>query len=129
MSECEKTTILLVDDRPENLFALGRIFEDSGYILLQAGSGYEALRIVLQTHIDLILLDVRMPGMDGYQTCERLKANERTRDIPVIFISALDDIRDKINGFKAGGVDYVTKPPQAEEVLARVNAHLAIRQL
>ncbi len=129
MSDADKATVLCVDDKAENLFVLERILEDSGYTLLQANSGYEALRIALKHEIDLILLDVRMPGMDGYQVCARLKEDERTRDIPVIFISALGDLRDKVNGFQVGGVDYVTKPLQAEEVRSRVKSHLAIQQL
>jgi PleD family two-component response regulator len=78
---------------------------------------------------DLILLDIMMPDMDGYEACERIKADERTRDIPVLFISALDEMEDKVKAFTAGGVDYITKPFQAEEVLARVQTHLALRDL
>ena len=78
---------------------------------------------------DLILLDIRMPGMDGFEVCRALKANPKTRDIPVIFISALDDVGDKVRAFEAGGVDYITKPFQFEEVIARVETHLALRRL
>jgi CheY-like chemotaxis protein len=78
---------------------------------------------------DLILLDIVMPGMSGYELCEHLKADEKTRDIPIIFISALDEVADKVRGFSVGGVDYITKPFQAEEVLARVGTHLTLREL
>jgi PleD family two-component response regulator len=100
-----------------------------GYRVRLAASGEEALGAVQAALPDLILLDVHMPRMDGYQTCERLKRDERTRHVPVIFISALDQTEDKAKAFVVGGVDYVTKPIQIEEVLARLQTHLSLRDL
>ena len=91
-------------------------------------NGRQALQAVEQDPPDLILLDITMPEMDGYEVCRRLKANERSRDVPVIFLTALTDTADKVRAFDAGGVDYVTKPFQFEEVLARVKTHIALRR-
>jgi PAS domain S-box-containing protein len=120
-------TILAVDDKLENLKVLIKNLEDSGFELMVAQSGEEALKRVDRIIPDIILLDVLMPGIDGFETCRRLKQNEATQDIPVIFMTALTETVDKVKGFKAGAVDYLTKPLQHEEVLARVNAHLSIR--
>ena len=124
----QRTTILAVDDKLANLKILIKYLEDSGYELMVAKSGEEALKHVERITPDIILLDVLMPGIDGFETCHRLKQNEATQDIPVIFMTALTDTVDKVKGFKAGAVDYLTKPLQHEEVLARVNAHLFIRR-
>jgi DNA-binding NtrC family response regulator len=124
-----KAIILVVDDTPENLRFLRRILKEQDYEVRAFSEGAFALESAYSATPDLILLDVKMPGMDGYAVCERLKADERTRDIPVIFVSALDDIDDKVKGFEAGGVDYITKPFQAEEVLARVRIHLLLQRL
>jgi len=124
----QRTTILAVDDKLANLKILIKYLEDSGYELMVAKSGEEALKHVERITPDIILLDVLMPGIDGFETCHRLKQNEATQDIPVIFMTALTDTVDKVKGFKAGAVDYLTKPLQHEEVLARVNAHLSIRR-
>jgi sigma-B regulation protein RsbU (phosphoserine phosphatase) len=121
--------ILLVDDNPANLRLLSQLLGEHGYHLRAATSGSRALASIELTPPDLILLDIRMPGMDGYQVCQQLKASSRTADIPVIFISALDDIQDKVRAFQAGGVDYIIKPFQLEEVLARVEIHLSLRRL
>ncbi len=123
------TDILIVDDAPANLQLLSRMLMAQGYKVRLSASGEEALAAVRQTLPDLILLDVHMPKMDGYKACERLKEDERTRHVPVIFISALDQTEDKTRAFTAGGVDYVTKPIQIEEVLARLHTHLSLRDL
>lgn len=120
-------TILIVDDQPTNLKVLLRLFEEHHYKILIAENGERALQAALQQP-DLILLDVMMPGMNGFETCRRLKANQATAEIPIIFMTALDNIVDKIEGFKAGAVDYITKPFQQSEVLARVGIHITLRR-
>jgi two-component system cell cycle sensor histidine kinase/response regulator CckA len=124
-----KSDILVVDDIRENINLLTALLETSGYRVYQASDGNEALELALNKLPDLILLDVRMPGMDGYEVCRQLKASEMTVGIPVIFVSALDEAEDKVLGFSVGGVDYVTKPFQVKEVLARVQTHLTLRNL
>ena len=119
--------IQIVDDNPQNLAILSSILAVHGYEVRTAISGSLALKSAQKNPPDLIILDVRMPGLDGYQVCERLKADEHTRDVPVIFISAMDQVLDKVKAFSVGGVDYVTKPFQAQELLARVEMHLALR--
>jgi phosphoserine phosphatase RsbU/P len=121
--------ILLVDDNPANLRLLSQILSERGYNPRAVASGPRALASVEMTPPDLILLDVRMPGMDGYEVCRQLKADPKTAGIPVLFISALDEIQDKMKAFAAGGVDYITKPFQLEEVIARVETHLALQRL
>lgn len=124
-----KASILIVDDTPANLRLLSQMLSEQGYHVRPVPDGSLALAAVRAAPPDLILLDIRMPEMDGYQVCEHLKADSRVQDIPVIFISALDATQDKVRAFQAGGVDYVTKPFQAAEVLARVETHLALREL
>ncbi|MFT5720029.1 MAG: diguanylate cyclase (GGDEF)-like protein/PAS domain S-box-containing protein [Motiliproteus sp.] len=119
-------TVLIVDDNPYNLNVLSALLRQEGYRVRPALSGEIALRAIQASLPDLILLDVRMPGIDGYETCRRLQTDERSRNVPVIFISALQDTEDKLAGFRAGGVDYVAKPFQAEEVLARVKTHIQL---
>jgi DNA-binding response OmpR family regulator len=121
--------ILVVDDASANLLLLTNLLTGHGYTVHPASDGELALEFVQSILPDLILLDIRMPGMDGYEICRRLKADERTRSIPIIFISILEDEYDKVKGFQAGGVDYITKPFQPEEVLARVRTHLSLREL
>ncbi|MFZ6818420.1 sensor histidine kinase [Undibacterium sp. Ji22W] len=121
--------LLIVDDNPNNLQILHRILSHAGYKVRPALSGEIALRAIESSRPDLILLDVRMAGLDGYETCEILKANPATAAIPIIFISALQDVQDKLRGFQVGGVDFVSKPFQEEEVLARVHTHFQIHQL
>lgn len=123
----EGETILIVDDNPINLGVVVENLEQHGYNVLVALGGEEALRRAAFAGPDLILLDVMMPGLDGFETCRRLRSDPVTYDIPVVFMTALDDIRDKIAAFDAGAVDYVAKPFQIEEVLARVGTHLALR--
>jgi len=126
MDESE-AKILIVDDKPENLRLLTSILKEAGYIVRQLRSGQMVLASVLDAPPDLILLDIMMPETDGYEVCRRLKGEERTRGIPVIFISALGDVADKIKGFSLGGVDYITKPFREEEVLVRVRNHLMLK--
>jgi CheY-like chemotaxis protein len=127
ISADEQPTILVVDDTPANLSVLLDALKNRGYRLLVARDGESALVRARYARPDLILLDIMMPGMDGIETCARLKADEQLRDIPVIFTTALTDSQSKVRGLQAGGVDYITKPFQAEEVLARVQIHLALR--
>jgi PAS domain S-box-containing protein len=124
-----KGVIVIVDDNPTNLGVLFDFLTDSGFRVLVAQDGESAIQKVEYARPDLILLDVMMPGIDGFETCRRLKANSSTQDIPVIFMSALSETVDKVTGFNLGAVDYVTKPIQQEEVKARVNTHLTIRSL
>ncbi len=121
--------ILVIDDTPENLALLSQILKDKGYKVRSVTKGSTGLRGAKAAPPDLILLDVKMPEMNGYQVCQHLKADEITCDIPVIFISALGDVLDKVKAFEVGGVDYITKPLQVEEVLARIETHLTIRRL
>lgn len=123
------TTILIIDDLPANLGVIVEHLESVGYRVVVAQEGEEGVRRAEFVRPDLILLDVLMPRMDGFETCCRLKANAKTQDIPVIFMTALTDAADKVKAFAAGGVDYVTKPFQHEEVMARVNTHLSLRAM
>ncbi len=127
MTETKKANILVVDDTKENLRLLVKTLGDEGYRVRPALSGPIALEAARNEAPDLILLDIRMPGMDGYQVCRALKQDSSLKHIPVIFISAMDRLEDKVKGFEAGGVDYVSKPFQTEEVLARVGTHLALK--
>ena len=127
--ELPTNTVLVVDDTPANLGSLTEYLKGEGYKTLIASNGDIALGRAQYVQPDLILLDVLMPGMDGFETCRRLKADPATRDIPVIFMTALTGTEDKVKGFEAGGVDYVTKPIQYEEVLARIRTHLTLRNL
>jgi CheY-like chemotaxis protein len=121
--------ILVVDDTPDSLRLLVGILTGKGYKVRPAPSGTYALTTIQKERPDLILLDIMMPKMDGFEVCRRLKADEHTQNIPVIFISALDKVFDKVTAFAAGGVDYITKPFEIEEVLARVSTHLTICNL
>jgi two-component system, sensor histidine kinase and response regulator len=122
-------SILVIDDAPNNLRLLMDILTEHGYDIRASAEAEFGLETARLSHPDLILLDILMPDIDGYTICQRLKTDERTRDIPVIFISALGNIADKLKGFEAGGVDYITKPFQAEEVVARVTLHLKLHAL
>lgn len=121
--------ILVVDDNLENLRLLSTILTEKGYKVRPAPSGSLALKSVRSILPDIVLLDIKMPKMNGYEVCRRLKADERTRDVPVLFISVMAEVTDKIKGFNVGGVDYISKPFQHEEVLARVGTHLALRRI
>jgi len=124
-----KGNILIVDDSLANLRLLTQMLAKRGYEVRPLTNGLQALEAARLMPPDLILLDIMMPEIDGYEVCERLKADSQTRDIPVIFISALDETQDKVKAFTVGGVDYIPKPFQVEEVLARVETHLALRNL
>lgn len=124
-----KYSILIVDDVPANLAVVAEHLARSGFQIKVASTGEIGLKIAQRTLPDLILLDVMLPGMDGYEICRLLKADEKTQDIPVIFMTAMTQTDHKIRGFKEGGVDYITKPLQQEEVLARVSTHLHLRAL
>ncbi|MDM8555320.1 sigma 54-interacting transcriptional regulator [Desulfococcaceae bacterium HSG7] len=124
-----KGDILIVDDTLPNLELLFSMLTKEGYAVRGAPNGHTALLLISQQMPDLILLDVRMPDMDGYEVCRRIKSGEDTHGIPVIFISALDELGDKVEGFAVGGLDYITKPFQAEEVSARIETHLSRRRL
>jgi len=119
--------IFIIDDQLENMRVLSDMLKQQEYNVRGAPDGPTALRMINTVLPDLILLDIRMPVMDGYEVCRRLKASWKTKDVPVIFISALGESLDKIRAFDVGGVDYITKPFQIEEVLARVRTHLSIR--
>jgi len=122
-------TILIVDDTPANLALVVDFLESCNFRMLVAQGGEEALLRASLVQPDLILLDAIMPGIDGFEVCRRLKARESTRDIPVIFMTSLADMRDKLAAFEVGAVDYVVKPLQVQEVMARVNAQLALRAM
>lgn len=128
MSEDRRPMVLAVDDAPDDLKLLNGLLKES-YRLKIATTGEKALSIARSDPPDLILLDILMPEMDGFEVCSALKQDERLRGIPVVFISALDDVWDKVKAFRAGGADYVTKPFQAEEVLARVDYQIELRKL
>ncbi|MGD8621539.1 MAG: SpoIIE family protein phosphatase [Anaerolineales bacterium] len=121
--------ILIVDDNPANLRLLSQMLSERGYSIRAVRSGERALASINATLPELILLDIRMGEVNGYQVCKELKANPKTADTPVIFISALQELSDKVKGFNVGGVDYITKPFQFEEVLARVETHLTLRRI
>jgi DNA-binding response OmpR family regulator len=124
-----QSTILVVDDNPTNLSVLVDLLKEDGFKVLVATDGLMALKQLERSMPDMILLDVMMPGIDGFETCRRLKGNSITHDIPVIFLSALSDTVNKLEGFEVGAIDYITKPINSEEVLARVKTHLSIHTL
>ncbi|EIJ43008.1 response regulator with CheY-like receiver domain and winged-helix DNA-binding domain [Beggiatoa alba B18LD] len=121
-------TILIVDDMPDNVAVLFAFLRNAGFTVLVAQDGEAAIQVLEHAHPDLILLDVMMPGMDGFMVCQTLKSREDTREIPIIFMTALTDTVDKVKGFKLGAADYITKPIHHEEVLARINAHVRLCQ-
>ncbi|MBN1878461.1 MAG: response regulator [Anaerolineae bacterium] len=121
------STILIVDDNPANLGVIADYLETYNFNIFTAMDGKDALQVVRMVNPDLILLDIMMPGMDGFEVCHRLKADEATQKIPVIFMTALAGTEDKVKGFTAGAVDYITKPINQEEVLARIRTHLTLR--
>ncbi len=123
-----KPVVLAVDDTPENLDVVKTILAQD-YLVKAAINGKIALKIAETQQPDLILLDIMMPEMDGYEVCQALKSNPATERIPVIFISALDDTSDKVKGLDLGAVDYISKPFEAAEVIARVNTHLTMHRL
>ncbi len=118
--------ILIVDDVLKNLQVIGTILETEGYEIAVAGNGFEALDIVKNDVPDLILLDISMPEMDGYEVCRRLKSDESTKNVPVVFLTARTETEDIVKGFEIGGVDYVTKPFKKEELLSRIHTHIEL---
>ncbi|MCL6432736.1 MAG: response regulator [Leptolyngbyaceae cyanobacterium HOT.MB2.61] len=128
-SNFPRADILVIDDTPDNLNLLSAMLTDQGYKVRSVTKGSTGLRGAQVAPPDLILLDINMPEMNGYEVCQQLKGSDRTREIPVIFISALEDVLDKVKAFSVGGVDYITKPFHVEEVLARIETHLTIRNL
>jgi PAS domain S-box-containing protein len=129
MTDDKKSTILIVDDDPHSLRLLAKSLQGSGHEILTTEDGKSALQWVGNVKLDLILLDVMMPGLDGFEVCRRLKADKKTRDIPIVFITARTGTADKLKGFELGAVDYITKPIHHKEIVARINAHLTIRNL
>jgi len=129
LSLTENATILIVDDNPTNLGVLFDVLGTNRYKRLVARDGESALETAINKQPDLILLDILMPGISGYETCRRLQENEHTAHIPVIFMTALTDTVDKVKGLEIGAVDYITKPIQHEEALARINLHLSLCRL
>ena len=127
--QAAKGDILIVDDTLPNLRLLSTMLMEHGYEVRGVPNGAMALTVIRSSPPDLILLDINMPGLDGYEVCQQLKAGPETQDIPVIFISALGEVLDKVRAFSVGGVDYVTKPFQIEEILVRIKTHLTIRNL
>ncbi len=128
MSATRKTSILIVDDGPTNLQVLGKILGSEKHEIFLASDGIKGLELAQAELPDLILLDILMPRMDGFEVCRRLKQEHITKDIPIIFISALHETSEKVKGFQIGGVDYITKPIQREEVIARVDVHLGLKR-
>ena len=128
LTPANKPNILIVDDTQENLRLLSTMLTDSGYKVRKAINGSIALRAIKIEKPDLILLDIKMPDLDGYEVCQQLKSQEETAKIPIIFISALDEVMDKVKAFEVGGIDYITKPYQLQEVLARVRSQITIYQ-
>ena len=128
MTTAPNAALLVVDDDEGNRYTLTRLLARAGYAnVAAAASGREALEMLRARNFDIVLLDVLMPGLDGFEVCERLKADEATRDIPILFLTALDSTTDKVRAFAAGAVDYLTKPFQAQELTARVGTHLALQ--
>lgn len=129
MSRSYTADILLVDDTPDNLRVLSSLLVERGYKARKVTAGRRALSVIQTAPPDLILLDVMMPDIDGYELCQQLKTNPETASIPVIFVSALDGVIDKVRAFAVGGVDFITKPFHAEEVIARIETHLSLQRL
>lgn len=129
VSENSEVTVLLVDDNPQNLKVLYETLKDKGYRLLIANEGEKALDLAHRHQPEVVLLDIMMPEMDGYEVCERLKADPETADCAVVFLSALDDLEAKVKGFSLGGADYISKPFQSQEVIARVKTHASVIRL
>ena len=125
----KKRLILAVDDNPRNLQFLGKLLSDNGFEVAMAQSGQQALNFIRKNDPDLILLDIMMPEMDGFAVCEKIKADFAACHIPIIFLTAKTDTRDVVKGFEAGGVDYVTKPFNSAELLARVKTHVEVKIL
>jgi len=127
--EYHNNTLLIIDDEAANIQLISDFLEAQGIEIMIAKNGADGISRAKKGQPDLILLDIRMPGMDGYEVCHQLKSNESTREIPIIFMTGLTELDDKLKAFAVGGVDYVTKPFQESELLARVSVHLQISNL
>jgi PleD family two-component response regulator len=125
--EDQKAFLLIVDDNPVNIQVLGNMLEDSGYRTAATLSGNDALKFIKEEKPDLILLDIMMPEIDGFQICKKIKKGEDTKDIPVIFLTAKNDTESIVRGFDVGGVDYISKPYHSAELLARIKTHLELK--
>jgi len=128
MSNNKKALVLIVDDNAQNLRFLGKMMAENGYEPAMARSGAQALEFVLKEKPELILLDIMMPEMDGYEVCKELKSDKFTAHIPVIFLTAKTEIDDLVKGFEVGAVDYVTKPFKSAELLARIKTHIELKR-
>ena len=128
-TQADKGDLLIVDDKIDNLRLLFTTLSQEGYEVRRVLSGKQALKAIEFEPPDLILLDIKMPDMDGYEVCSRLKQNQNTREIPVIFLSALSEAIDKVKAFEVGGADYITKPFQLSEVIARIENQLKVKRL
>ncbi|MCW5203867.1 MAG: response regulator [Candidatus Electrothrix communis] len=126
--QSEQDAILVVDDQPANLKVLLSFLQEHDYRVYMVDSGQRALDILPKIQPDLVLLDVMMPGMNGFEICRRIKADKKLAALPIIFMTALDSVGDKVTGFSVGAVDYITKPFQQVEVLARINTHITLRK-
>jgi DNA-binding response OmpR family regulator len=127
LANVKNVYILIVDDTPKNIQLLGTILKNIGYKIIVATNGLQALEILEKVKPDLILLDVMMPELDGYETCKRIKSNENLKDIPVIFLTAKTQPEDIVKGFELGAVDYIIKPFNSSELIARVKTHLELK--
>uniref|UniRef100_A0ACD5GP21 Response regulator n=1 Tax=Desertifilum tharense IPPAS B-1220 TaxID=1781255 RepID=A0ACD5GP21_9CYAN len=125
----ERNIILIVDDHQTNLNLLFQLLRNVGFKVLISMDGESAIEQTYYAQPDLILLDVMMPGIDGFETCRQIKSNPSTCDIPIIFMTALSDTENKVKGFQYGAVDYITKPFQYEEVISRVQTHITMQKL
>ncbi len=126
-TKSEMARILIVDDVPDNIRILGTILQQQGYRVNGAKSGLKALELAAKKNPDLILLDIMMPETDGFEVCQRLKADPETQDIPVIFLTAMDQVQDMVKGFQLGAADYITKPFNTPELLVRIETQLKLR--
>lgn len=120
--------VLLVDDNPQNLQVLGQTLQNEGYEIAMALNGNEALNFLKEDKPEIILLDVMMPELNGFDTCKKIKENDEVKDIPVIFLTAKTDVDDIVQGFDAGGVDYISKPFNRRELIARVKTHIELKK-
>lgn len=127
--EYHNNTLLIIDDEATNIQLISDFLEAQGIEIMIAKNGADGISRAKKGQPDLILLDIRMPGMDGYEVCHQLKSDESTRDIPIIFMTGLTELDDKLKAFAVGGVDYITKPFQESELLARVSVHLKMSNL
>lgn len=129
LNQANNATIMIIDDVEQNIEILGNILHEAGYHLITATGALDAISILDNVHPDIILLDIMMPGMNGFELCEQIKANKNLQEIPIIFLTAKADTRDIIRGFEVGGIDYVTKPFNSTELLVRIQTHIRTKRL